>query len=421
MTLSRLQRNIFRCLINKIVLISSGQPSLNPRLVKEADALAESDYDVTVIYQYWNHWGTEMDKLLLPAKKWKAVRVGGSPTQNKALYFVTRLQYKAAKTLLKWFGFKALLAERAAGRCTFILLKEALQRPADLYIAHNLAALPAAVLAAQKNKSKCGFDAEDFHRQEATDDVNSIDFKLITSIENKFIPNLNYLSVASPLIGAAYNQIYHHEPTCILNVFPKLSNRENTSLNKPLKLVWFSQYIGFGRGLELVFEALNELAELNFELHLIGFLSTKMADFIQNNAGLKSVISKIIIHKPLPPDQLISYISQFDIGLATETGQPLNRDICLSNKIFSYIQAGLSVLASNTTAQKQLLSAHPEIGKIYDKNSITSLTAALNSFYVDDELLLSCKKNAFVLGQTTLNWETESIKFLSLVEATLAD
>lgn len=61
----------------KIVLVTSGQPSLNPRLVKEADALVEAGYEVTVIYQYWNEWGTDLDKVLLPQKKWKTIRVGG--------------------------------------------------------------------------------------------------------------------------------------------------------------------------------------------------------------------------------------------------------------------------------------------------------------------------------------------------------
>ena len=50
----------------KIVLISPGQPSLNPRLVKEADTLAANGYDVTVLYSYWNDWGAKFDKTLLP-------------------------------------------------------------------------------------------------------------------------------------------------------------------------------------------------------------------------------------------------------------------------------------------------------------------------------------------------------------------
>lgn len=399
-------------------MITSGQPALNPRLVKEADILTAAHYQVTVIYQYWNSWGTAMDELLLPAKKWQSIRVGGDPKQKRLTYFFSRIFHKIAL-----FAYKCgidYFAKYALARSSFFLIRAAKKHKADLYIAHNLAALPAAVFAAEKYKSKCGFDAEDFHRQETTDDLKSVDLQLKSSIENVFIPKLNYMSVASPLIGEAYDQLYKNRPACILNVFPKTEKVTKINVNQTLKLVWFSQYIGFGRGLEIVFTALSQLTELDFELHLIGFLSAEMEKFMQNDSFPKNIISKITIHAPLPPDQLLSFISRFDIGLATEISQPLNRDICLSNKIFSYIQAGLAVLASDTTAQKQLVSTWPQIGKLYDKNSIENLTACIKDFYADRELLSSCKKNAFELGQTALNWETESIKFLSLIENTLA-
>ncbi|RYE20799.1 MAG: hypothetical protein EOP42_26890 [Sphingobacteriaceae bacterium] len=202
-------------------------------------------------------------------------------------------------------------------------------------------------------------------------------------------------------------------------MFPQITNNQSIEVCKTVKLIWFSQYIGFGRGLEYVFTALNEIQNFDFELHIIGFLSPEVSDFIQKKIFGTNIFSKIKIHSPLPPDQLISFINQFDIGLAIETGQPLNRDICLSNKIFSYIQAGLAVLATNTTAQKQLLSTYPTIGKLYDKNSTAALTNCIKRFYTDPKLLLSCKKSAFSIGQTTLNWETESIKFLSLIAETL--
>jgi glycosyltransferase involved in cell wall biosynthesis len=399
---------------NKIVLITSGQPALNPRLVKEADALTAAGYAVTVIYQYWNDWGTEMDLQLLAAKPWKAIRVGGSPKQNKALYLVTRIKYKAAKILFQQFGFKYLLAERAAGRCIFLLLKEALRQPAQLYIAHNLAALPAAVFAAKKNKVKCGFDAEDFHRNEISDDPNHADVLLKSFLEEKYLPQTNYITASSLPIANLYQKLFPNQKSgSVLNVFPLVKEVQIPvfKINKPLKLVWFSQYIGLGRGLETVFEALGKVPEMDFELHLIGFLSAEMKQYLAANSFTNQIRS----------DKLIQFITQFDVGLATENSYPLNRDICLTNKIFSYMQAGLAVLASDTTAQSELFAEYAEIGKIYDKNSIAGFTDAINSFYTDPELVLSYKKAAFNLGQTTLNWETESQKFLKVVAETLAD
>jgi len=48
-------------------------------LVKEADALTNAGYQVTVLYAYWNDWGTLYDEELLAGKNWKAIRASGAP------------------------------------------------------------------------------------------------------------------------------------------------------------------------------------------------------------------------------------------------------------------------------------------------------------------------------------------------------
>jgi len=49
--------------LKKIVLITTGQPSCNPRVVKEADALSAAGHEVTVIYNYYIGWADENDQL----------------------------------------------------------------------------------------------------------------------------------------------------------------------------------------------------------------------------------------------------------------------------------------------------------------------------------------------------------------------
>ena len=55
----------------KIVLITTGQPSCNPRIVKEADALSAAGHEVIVVYNYFIKWADENDQLLLAKKSWK--------------------------------------------------------------------------------------------------------------------------------------------------------------------------------------------------------------------------------------------------------------------------------------------------------------------------------------------------------------
>src|SRR5882757_8628859 len=108
----------------KIVIITSGQPSLNPRVVKEADALAEAGYKVTLLYAYWNDWGTRHDKQLLAEKKWQAIRIGGDPKQKSLSYFFSRLIYKTGTLLLRTTGYYSRFSELAVARSSYFLIKE---------------------------------------------------------------------------------------------------------------------------------------------------------------------------------------------------------------------------------------------------------------------------------------------------------
>jgi glycosyltransferase involved in cell wall biosynthesis len=401
---------------NKILIISSGQPSLNPRMVKEADALANEGFDVTVLYAYWNDWGTKFDKKLLATKKWSAICAGGDPRKNKSIYFFSRLIHKLGKIVNQRSGGK-YFAGLAIARAGYFLTHEAKKHWADLYIGHNLGALAATVKAAKANKSVCGFDAEDFHRFEVSDDKNNPDVILKTALENKYLAQVDYLTASSPLIADAYQQLYPgKKPAVIRNVFPVNSNIQQPEINRqgPVRLFWFSQTIGPNRGLETIMAALKLLKGKPFELHLLGYSSAGM----QNTLADKE-LTGVYLHEPIAPDEIITFASQFDIGLASENNIPFNRNICLTNKIFTYIQAGLAVVASDTDAQLKMLNEYPGIGKVYQKNNPQALADTLLYYHLHREHLLKTREQSLLLGREKLNWETESQVLLTTVEKAL--
>lgn len=400
----------------KIVLITSGQPSLNPRLVKEADTLADAGYEVTVLYAYWNDWGTTFDNEQLPQKKWKSIRVGGDPGKQPLTYFFSRILYKITKTVYKKARLK-FLAEPAATRSTYFLIEEAKKHKADLYIGHNLGALPATVIAAKKHKAKCGFDAEDFHRQEVNDDATSLHYQLTKYIEDKYLRHTDYITASSPQIAAAYQQLYPgKEVTTILNVFPK-SDIKYITLQKPIKVVWFSQTIGKNRGIETILKALQLLNNTPFELHLIGNVTDDIKKEFTSLA--QNASNGLFFHLPVAPNKLVDFISRFDIGMASEPGFSVNNNLALSNKIFTYLQAGLAIVASDTVAQQQFMNENPGIGNVYKKDDADSLTNILSSYQSDRNKLINARKASLQLGNEKYNWENERKFFLSLIDQTL--
>ncbi|MDF2434016.1 MAG: hypothetical protein JWP44_3647 [Mucilaginibacter sp.] len=405
--------------LKKVLIISSGQPSLNPRLVKEADVLSDAGHDVTVLYAYWNEWGTLHDKQLFSEKKWNAICIGGSPGQNSLTWFLSRVIHKTARYILEKTGIFNYLADIAIARSSFFLIRAAKKYKADIYIAHNLGALTATVKAARRYKKPCGFDAEDFHRHEISDDINSFHFKLCKFLEDKYLPFVNYLTASSPLIAENYAQLYKRKVTSILNVFPKLAFDINIINNKngPINLFWFSQTIGPKRGLEMVIKAMG-LTTFVCELHLLGSSDEGYERQLLELAQMSGVQNeRIHFYAPVNANEIFILAAQFDIGLAPEMGFSLNNKIALGNKVFTYLQSGLAVIASNIPSHSAFLAQYSETGKTF--SDVNDLAAILTAYNEDRELLYQTKKNAFTIGQTQLNWEKESKKFLKVINDTL--
>jgi glycosyltransferase involved in cell wall biosynthesis len=405
--------------LKKIVLISVGQPSTNPRLVKEANALQKAGFEVCIVYSYWTEWAWENDKALFEKADWKAFLAGGSPFEQKLRYFFTRFRSKIVGFIAKNITLKFGIAEIARGRAYVELLKKAKSLKADLYIAHIQAALPIAVKAAKKHNAKCGFDAEDFHRHEVKDELNSYNYKISRYIEDKYVPQVDYITASSPLIAQQYALLYDREVTVLQNVFPKTSASPliNNNQEEPLKLFWFSQTIGPGRGLETVIKAV-QLAKITVELHLLGLCPDDYKQQllqISQAAGIDP--DRTYFYNPVQTEAIFEMASKFDIGIASETGFCPNNNMALSNKLFTYVQCGLAVVASNTPAQYAFMQQHAQAGKIY--NNANELSVILTEYDADRNLLFQTKNESFKIGQTLLNWDVESQKFLSLVRHTL--
>src|ERR1017187_4698563 len=86
----------------KICLLTQGQPSTNPRLVKEADALVEAGHSVHVLCSHTVPWADETDRNVLDKRGWSCTYVGGEP--GDALYWWTRLRHGIVRRYAAMWG-----------------------------------------------------------------------------------------------------------------------------------------------------------------------------------------------------------------------------------------------------------------------------------------------------------------------------
>lgn len=400
-----------------IVLLTTTQPSINPRIVKEADALAQAGFKVKLLYCYCIKWASATDEKLLANANWEPILIGGTPTKHSILFYFTKIKFRINNFLNKHLGNRYLLAERSQARCYDELLRAAKMVKADWYIGHNLGTLAIAVKAAQFNSASAGFDFEDYHRGELHEHEKGI-FKRVLFLENKYLRSLQYFSTASEHI-TLYTQKNHRHfegvVITLLNCFPlrqQVDNHLKASTDKDLQLFWFSQKIGINRGLEVIIHALKGLNDPTVHLTLAGNCTPEMLDYITDLAG--PVFNNIHLVGIIPPEDLPAFAARFDIGLALELPILKNRELCLTNKIFTYLLAGNAVLISETPMQLAFNTAY-KIGESFAANDEKQLMKKI-LLYKDSHYLNRQKKHNHQLAKNELNWEKESQKLLAIIQ-----
>jgi glycosyltransferase involved in cell wall biosynthesis len=407
----------------KICLITTGQPSTNPRLVKEADAFSEAGHEVDVVAAHWSDWASDMDGGLLASRQWRMSLVDWRRQRAPFLFQRSRARHWMARRAAEWrIGGRSLDAA-AVARVGPELRKRAIAILADFYIAHSLGALPAAFSAAKRHSARYCFDAEDFHSGQLSGPQDARAAAFARAVERRYLPECAWITAASPGIGEAYRDLCGIAlPNSILNVFP-LRDRPDAfnpgDSSQPVRLYWFSQTIGANRGLEDVVTAVGLLNRCDVQLHLRGVWQQGYETVLRRLAAESGVAQNLIVsHAPAPPDEMARLASTYDIGLALEPIASINNDIAISNKIFTYVLAGTAVVASRTSGQSRLVGDLGAAATWCEPGRPASLAAALRPWLEQRDALVAARKTAWHLGETRFNWDLEKCKLLNVLEAT---
>lgn len=395
----------------RVAIVTTKQPGTNPRMRKNADALAAAGYDVNVLYAFNAAWADKADKTLFQNTIWTHYRIGGHPKNAPLRYFIKRVKRKWSQWHHHLDGqFCPSKEEYVKGVAAF--------QP-NLVIGHNPGSLPILTKIQTDLNLKVLFDAEDFHRGEFP--KGSKEIELVSQLEDRHIPSLKFMTAASPLIKEAYQKLYPGvNCETIKNTFEVGIQPEFKSLSgNGLKLCWFSQVVGLNRGLQEFLCHLTPLRDLALVITIVGNATDQV----------KSILSKAIKHPNhklqfLPATSetnLAKILSENHIGLALEPGFSENNLLAQSNKIFFYPLCGCFTLLSRTPGQLNFLKEHPKTGYAIDLNEPKSSVEILRRLAENPSNLEKKRHAAWVFARTTLNWETESQKLVAMVAEILQD
>lgn len=410
--------------MKKICIVTTRHISYNPRVLKEADALDAAGYTVVVVTIRNDGKQAEFDDQLMAARKWTLRTVNFRKDRGEERRYWVYLSVKQRIfQLLSKIGLGWGIAERAAEKAFDGLRDLARVQRADLYIAHHAEALGAAFAAARDNKARFGFDAEDFHT--GMEDSNAAANRMIAFLEVKYLPRCQYLTAASKGIAEAYRDKYGVPmPLVLLNVFP-LENLPAGKPGNPIRFYWYSQVIGPNRGIELLLDAANRVTERadngeGFEIHLRGRLSSEdYREELRRQYGKAGLWDRIFFHEPILAEKLIGDANRFDVGLALESDVSVNRNICVTNKVFSYLMSRLFIIGTDTYGQKDIFSHFPGAVRICRMGDPEDLAGAMRYCIASDVAVLEGKKSAGRTAEQAFNWEKESEKLKTYVNKIL--
>ena len=404
----------------RIVILSGIQLSTNPRVVKEADALAAAGHDVEVIGATLEPDLEARDRRLFEGKPWKYTSLfdaGSRRFAERGRYFAARVRKRFCGELYARFGITTGGQLGVAGPA---MLRYCLAKPADIYVAHNPQSLWAGTQLIRRGKPVAA-DVEDWYSEDLLpEDRRSYPVDALRDWERTVLNAAVYSTTTSQRLAEALAASYDcPAPAVVYNSF---SLRERDTIDGEThdrvdrsvpSLCWFSQVIGRGRGLETLIDALPGV-RTPFEIHLRGKCTAEYRKSLVGRAPA-TWRGRIHFHAQVPHDQLLSRIAEHDIGFAGELPFCRSRELTVTNKVLQYLLAGLAVVASDTPGQL-------EVAQLADRGVVTftagdaeALANALYGLLIDPEALRSAQKQAVSAAERTFCWERSAPVLLEAV------
>jgi glycosyltransferase involved in cell wall biosynthesis len=403
----------------RVCLIGATHPCHNPRLVREADALAEHGHEVRVIAVQAVPGLVADDEKLVASRRWRlqAASILRAPWHNRVRAFPRRIRRALAVAKFRRTG-SAEAAEDALCEAAPQLLRLAVTEPADWFIAHTQTVLGIAAHAARRMRARLGFDCEDLLGEPGQSAP-----EMARAVEREYLSDCDYVSVTSRAMAARLQQQYSMvAPTVLYNVFPlaaagRLLPPQQRALNSILRVHWVGQTIGPGKGLEEAIEAA-ALAGAGIEISLRGQPASGYGETLSRMANERGVRLTFLPH--VHHDDLMATLGEYDVGLALERTSDSNYSLTVTNKVFSYMLAGLALACTDTPGQREVLEQAPAAGFLYSCGRPGDLAAQLCRWRDNRAALRAAQSASWQAARDRFCWDLDEGRYLALLEGTRA-
>jgi glycosyltransferase involved in cell wall biosynthesis len=303
---------------------------------------------------------------------------------------------------------------------------QVLKTEADVYHAHDVAALPACYLASRLRGKRLVFEAHEMpleeHPLSSMGRGRRLLHRLLAVLMKGMIPASDGVITVSPPIVEELRRRYRVKKLALVRNIPPYQEvargrrlHEALGLGPQIRLALYQGRLQANRSLDLLVRAAHYL-DPEIAIVLLGKGLGNAAEELEQLIAAEQVGDRVKLLPAVPYDELLSWTASADLGLLVASPDySLNVRMFLPNKLFEYIMAGVPVLTSALPAVVELVQAYG-LGKVVETLTPQAIARTINEMLAQPQMLATMRDNALRAAATDLHWEKEQEHLLKLYQ-----
>lgn len=385
----------------KICMHVLGPARPDVRVMREATALARCGYSVSVV-----DVESEME---LPIEE---------KVQDVCLKHIFVSERFLSTRFARWTIIRAgLILVRSILRL--------LQARADIYHAHDISGLLPCYIAARIRRKPLIFDAHELPLVGVMSIRSQWIFALLTYVVKRIVPYCVGIITVSPPIGEEIHERYPGPEVSLIRNMPSYKAiskndrlRQYLALSLTTRIALYQGYIMENRGLDLLVMAAKHL-QPDIVIVIMGKDVNGLQSQLEALAIREGVTDRVKIIPPVPYIDLLNWTASADLGLTVfRPDYSLSIKMCLPNKLFEYLMAGLPILTSPLEAIVDVINKY-DVGRVVHSLAPKDIGEAINAMFADDSAYERMQRNALEAARKDLCWEQEEQQLLRLYQRAL--
>lgn len=299
-------------------------------------------------------------------------------------------------------------------------IKYSLKYPAEVSHCHDLNTLKIGIKLKQKMGVKLVYDSHELylHKNRLTP-ASKFKQRYLRKIESKGMAISDCVITVGDCIAEWLGNEYKTQiPQVVINAPEyRIAERiEDIDLSKiigipnHLNLMVYSGSITFNRGIENIIKAVAKVPDVYFVM--MGFGTDQFKQMLIDLIQAENVADRISFFGPVAHQEVSTYLSSADFGVAPIMNICLSYYYCAPNKLFEFVQASLPVLASDFPEMSKVVNDY-KIGLTFNPADVEDIAESIRTIISDKELQAKFKANTAKAAKR-FQWKNEEQKLIDI-------